>query len=335
MKLPLLFILFTALFYSCNHADKKTKSNANELVYTSNDTTSGTLATALRLSGDMPRLELTAQLKLSNSGSGAIDVQEINIATAEGVRSLPETASAGTFSLKSGQDTSLLLKFHPINDLKLYQLTGMQGDFKPGYTVLISYKIAGSDSLITLSLRSISEKNEYLDYIKKFKKPITAYSFNTKNGFNEKQKVYLKTLKLGNQVPFVYLSEQEIAISGMNFRFKGYYQQDTLHAEIFVVNHAEFPVKVIRDALDIVEDGKSKHNAPTINIEKISGNQQDLLMMEKGDRILIRFKKYLKIKTTEKENLTLQLSRAFMLTGKKALFNQDIQLLPVSNKTSE
>src|ERR1700754_1733157 len=104
-------------------------------------------------------------------------------------------------------------------------------------------------TLFRFPTKSLAEKNDYLDYSEKFKKSITAYSFNTKNGFNEKQKEYLKTLKLDNQVPFVYLSEQEIAISGMNFRFKGYYQQDTLHAEIFVVNHAEFPVKVIRDAL--------------------------------------------------------------------------------------
>jgi hypothetical protein len=317
------------ILYGCKQ-EKKTTVNANELAYTANDTTSGALSAKLTLIANGPSNNVTATIKLSNADANQVDIQDILISTTDGIRSSPETGNS-SIALRPGTDTTFSIKFHPLNDLKLFQVTGMPGFIKPAYNVLISYKTTGSDSLKTLTLKSQAQPDDYQNFARKYKKSITGYSFNTKTDFNANQRKYLKTIKLAGQTPFVYLSEQEIAVSGLNFRLKSYNEHDTLHAELFVVNHAEFAVKIIPGAFDIVPSEKTGSGAgKTINLERLSGMQHDSAMMEKGDRILIHFKKYLKQGASGKENLILHLTNAFMLTGKKNLFNEDVQLLPVN-----
>lgn len=272
---------------------------------------------------------------MSNTGPDPVEIQEIAIATNGGLRSLPENGS-GSFSLRPGSDSTVILKFQPVNDLKFYQVTGLQGSLKSAYSILISYKTAGNESFLTLSVKSQTDKKSYQDYTRKYNKPVTGYSFNTKTGFNENEKKYLQTFGLSDQPGFVYLSEQEIAVSGLNFRLNSYYRQDTLHAELSVLNHAGFPVKFIPDVFDITA-GETQHHSGNeiISIEKTSGSQQDPYVMEKGDRLLIHFKKYLQIKTPESETLLVRLRKAFVLNGPKNLFDQDVQLLPVSDQQQE
>src|SRR6185437_11800012 len=328
MKLPL-FVIFPVIiiFSGCEKPGTKTKNNPNELIYSAADTTAGALSAATNLSGDIARQQLTAQIKLVNSESIAIDIQEIDIETPEGIRSQPQTGSV-SFSLKPGKDTSLSLEFHPLNDLILYQTTGLQGDLKPAYSVLITYKTVANESPASLALKSKAEDGAYKDYTRAHKKILTGYSFNPKTRFHETEQRYLSTLKQSAQPPFVYLTEQEIAICGLNFRLKSYDKDDTLHAELFVVNHSEFPVKVIPDALDIAGGETQPGKGKVVSLEKISGAQQDQTMMEKGDRVLIHLKKYHKTKIAAAERPVFHIRNAFMLSGKKPLFNQDIELLP-------
>jgi hypothetical protein len=326
MKYFLLLIIIIAL-YSCNKQHRNHVPDKNELVYISDNASEGPLSAKLDLTGDIMRSDLNAQITLKNSGSEVVGIQEIVFSTAEGVRSLP--ANGGIpFLLKPGTDSTITLKFHPLGDLNLYRATGLQGNLKPVYQASVTYKVAGNDNTLTLALRSEAGKNQYAGYLQRYKK-VTGYSFNTKAGFNEKEKKYLETLKQITQPPFVFLSEQEIAVSGLNFRFKGYYLQDTLHAEISIVNHSEFPIKIIPEALDVVNDSTTDDVVKLVNLQKVSGATQTPAMMEKGDRVLIQFKKHMKITSPEKERLTMGVRDAFMLTGRKPLFNDDVQLVPV------
>jgi hypothetical protein len=328
MKLSFLTILAIIFLYSCSTNAKKTKSNPDELIYRSADTSAEALSAVISLSGNTVTKELSAQIKLSNSGSAALDVQEVVLSTAEGLRSVPLTAFE-PFVLNQGKDTVLTLKFNPLNELKLYQVTGLQGNFKPVYITKISYKAPGNDSLKTLQLRSTAAKDEFISYSSKHTKPLTGYSFNTKTGFNEQEKKYLLTLSQFSPAPFVYLSEQEIAITGLNFRLKCFSRQDTIYAELFIVNHADFPVKIMQDAFDINADRKQLTGGEKkITLEKVSGAQQHPAMMEKGDRVVIHFKKYLKTTPAGKENLSISFRNTFMLSGPKPLFEHDIQLVP-------
>ncbi|GAC1301471.1 MAG: hypothetical protein NVSMB24_04350 [Mucilaginibacter sp.] len=329
MKFSSLIILAALILYGCKQ-DKKTAANANELVYTANDTASGELSAKLDLVANGARNSVIAAIKLNNADAKPVEIEEILISTSDGMRSLPETGNS-SITVQPGTDTTFSLKFHPLNDLKLFRVTGTPGFIKPAYNILISYKTAGSDSLKTLTLKSQAQPGAYQNFARKYKKDITGYSFDTKTDFNANQEKYLKTIKQAGQTPFVYLSEQEIAVSGLNFRLKGYAAHDTLHAELFVVNHADFAVKIIPEAFDITSSKKTgASEGRSIHLERLSGMQHDSTMMEKGDRILIHFKKYLNPGTPGNKNLVLHLTKTFMLTGRKNLFNEDVQLLPVN-----
>ena len=327
MKLCLLLLLFTAiLLFSCIH--KKQQNNKNELVYQTDNINSRALQAEPNLRGNIEKQDLSLQIKLSNTESKDFEIQEIAINTIDGSHSLPISAFT-PFLLKQGSDTILTLKFNPYNNYKLYQITGMHGSFKQSYNFSITYKATSSDSTSTLSLKATAEKNEYLAYLKKYVKPVIGYSFTTDGGFSENQRKYLETLKQLPQPPFLFLSAQEIAVSGLNFRFKNHYQQDTLYAELFIVNHSDFVVKIIPDAFDIsAEDKLSPGDVKTVSLEKVSGTLQNRSMVEKGDRVLIRFKKHMKINNQGNERLQFHINKAFLLKGNKALFIEDVQLLP-------
>ncbi|MDB5090227.1 MAG: hypothetical protein JWR09_4221 [Mucilaginibacter sp.] len=330
MKLSLLLIFTVTLFYSCTNNNKKSLNNANELVYNTDNIDTGVLNVEPALTGDIKKQELNTHLKLSNTDSKDFEIQEIAINTPNGSNSLPTTSFA-PFLLKQGKDTTIALNFIPFNDYKLYQITGMHGSFKPVYNVAISYKLTGSNSISTLSLKSAAEKGQYLAYSKKNVTSVIGYSFNTTKGFSENQKKYLEALKQIPQPPFVFLSDQEIAVSGFNFRLKNYYLQDTLHAELFIVNHSDFLVKIIPDAFDITTLDKSlPGDVKTVSLEKVSGTQQNISMIEKGDRMLIHFKKHIKLNAPGKERLQLHITKVFLIKGDKALFTEDLELLPVN-----
>jgi len=323
------FLIITALLSSCRHEHVKITPGPNDLVFNTDDITTGALLVQTAITGDVLNGELSARIRLSNSDSKAMELQEVSISPAGGARSAPEGGRI-PFSLNPGQDSTLNLKFHTINNVMLYHMTGLPGNLKPAYLISITYKLNGSDTPSTVILKTQMGKGSYLNYTRKYKKRITGYSFNTSTNFNERQKKYLVKLNQAGQPPFVYLSEQEIAVSGLNFRLKGYYLQDTLRAELFIVNHSEFPIKIIPEAFDIVAtENEAETGTKTIHLEKISGSRQDPSMIEKGDRILIRFKKHMKINDPGKKRLLIHLHNAFMLTGRKPLFNEDLELLPI------
>jgi len=329
MKLfiPVILIAFF-LLSGCSPAGKKNKINPNDLNYVTAPGSSGDLTADLTLSADPVKQIVDAQLKLTNGGAQSLNIGEIAIATIEGIRALPINAFA-PFSLAAGKDSTLNLKFNPINDLNIYRVTGMPGSLKPDYSLSVTYTAAVSANPAPLVLQAHLDKDDFTSYKSKFVKPITGFSFNTKAGFNEQEKKYLEKLKDVGQTQFVYLSDQEIAVSGLNFQLKSYYTRDTLHADLFIVNHSSFEVKLSVDSLDIITAGKPQAGeTKTTSIEKITGSQQYPTMIAKDDRQLIHFKKYIKITNAKTDTLTFKLNSAFMLKGGKRLFSEDVQLLP-------
>lgn len=328
IKFPV-FVFFIIFLWGCNGPDKSIIHNPNALTYTCEGATNGTLPLTVALSGDMAIATLTARIKLENTGAKQINIQEIVVSTTKGIRSAPDSENM-SFSVKPGKDTVLSLKFHPINDGELYRIAGMRGGLQPVYSLSVTYKTEDNNDVVTLPVTAKADPGEYTAYSRKFRKAITGYSFNTKAGFNEREKHYLQTLQLGGQQPFVYLSNQEIAVSGLNFRLQSYQLNDTLHAQLYIINHSEFPVKIVPADFDITDDKAGVPGAKFVRLEKISGSRQDLSMMEKGDRVLIHFKKPMKTQDSGKEHLSLHLQKTFMLTGRKNLFNEDVQLVQVT-----
>ncbi len=325
MKIPLLLILLIVLF-SCN-SHHLSKTNNGDLNYSQTTAQSSNLSAELNLSANIKGQELLAVLQITNTGSKPISIQQIEISTPDGLRSLPENGNIDSLILDAGKDTVLSVKFTAMNDLKMFRLTGRSGYFKPAYNILISYKESGSNPVSSMSLKAQMPAADYKAYLSKYKASLTSFSFNTKTDFTTKQKRYLETLKQVDQPPFVFVSEQEIAVSGLNFRLKSFCEHDTLNAELFIVNHASFPVKINKDAINFTYPGEPADSLKSVQVEKISGPQQNMDLLEKGDRVLIHFKKYFK---DPGKQIQLSFNKAFILNGLVPLFTDDIELVKIS-----
>jgi len=322
LKIPVLLILLTTAFACKNHIGKqKIKGDLN---YMSTDTQSDQLSIRLNLTANIKAQELLADLELNNSGKDPITISEIELSTLEGLRSIPKTGSLGAVILQPGEHKYLTLKFQPLNDLKVYQLTGKNGYFKSSYNLLITSKTTPYASPLLTTVIANSVPADYSAYLHKYKIAATSYSFHTKSDFTQKQKAYFTTLKQIKQPPFVFVSDQEIAVSGVNFRLSSYCEHDTLNAQLFIVNHSEFPVKINRHKLDFLYNDKSfSTNQKEIKIVKVSGSpQKDLI--DKGDRVLIHFKKYFK---NPDNKAILSFNNAFEFSNKLPLFKNNIELV--------
>jgi hypothetical protein len=323
-KIPILLILLTTVFACKNNTRiQKTKGDLN---YTPTDMQSDQLSVRLNLTANIKTQKLQADLELNNPGKNPITISEIELSTPEGLRSVPATGSIGSVILQPGENKTISLKFQPLNDLKEYQLTGRNGHFKSSYNLLITSQMNQSaPPLLTIMMANLVPA-DYSAYLNKYKIIATSYSFNTKSDFTQKQKAYFTTLKQIKQPPFVFVSDQEIAVSGVNFRLNSYCEHDTLNAQLFIVNHSGFPVKINKDMLDFLYTDKSfSASSKDIKIVKISGSQQKDLI-DKGDRVLIHFKKYFK---NPGNTAILSFNKAFELSDKIPLFKNDIELLKV------
>ncbi|MBB5637146.1 hypothetical protein HDE68_003059 [Pedobacter cryoconitis] len=340
MKRIIPLILVTLLFACKNHTEtKRVKGNLN---YATTAIKSGQISVTANLTATIKTQELQADLQLSNPGSTTLTISEIEIATTEGLRTIPKTGTASMI-LKPGENKAVLLNFQPLNELRENQLTGRNGYLKGVYNLLITYKTEEKESGLStysspsqtyksptvMSLPAVLAPSDYKAYLKKYQITATSYSFNTKSDFTAKQKAYLTTLKQIKQSPFVFVSAQEIALSGVNFRLRSYCENDTLNAEIFIVNHSDFSLKINQEKLDIRYPGElvSARSNALVKVEKISGSRKAPYEIEKGDRVLIRLKKPFK---NNEDNAVLLFNKAFTLNNQIALFKNNIELVKVN-----
>lgn len=318
-------ILLLTLTFGCN-TDQKLKKNKGDLHYASIAEHFDFLSAKLNLTANIKNQELLVGLKLTNPSSRVITIQQITISTPGGFRSFPETGNIKPIVLDAGKDTLTTLKFKPVNDLKVFMITGKQGYLKPEYKISVFYKVQGDEKMLTMDLNTQITASDYKVYISKYKLPFTGYSFNTETNFAQIQKDYLETLKLSDQ-PFTYVSQQELALTGLNLWMKGVCEHDTLKAELLVVNHEAYSIKIVPDSLDFIYKGDtSSGGSKTIDLEKISGSQENKTMMEKGDQVIIHFKKPFK---GSHKAIMLFFRHAFVLSASKPLFNDNIELVKV------
>lgn len=322
--IPGILILLTILFSCKNQTHNQIIKG--DLNYNPTAMQSDQLSVRLNLTAHHKTQELQADLELNNPGKEPVTISEIEISTLEGLRTIPKTGSIGSIILQPGEQKAVSLKFHPLNDLREYQLTGRNGYFKSNYNLLITSKTNQDiPPLYTIMMASLVP-SDYSAYLSKYKTSSTSYSFNTKSDFTKRQKAYLTTLQQIKQPPFVFVSDQEIAVSGVNIRLNSYCEHDTLNVQLFIVNHSGFAVKMNKDKLDFLFSNKLLSAQPKeIKVVKVSGSpQKDLI--DKGDRVLIHFKKYFK---NPDDKAVLSFNKAFELSDKVPLFKNNIELVKV------
>ena len=320
-----LLVLLVTVACGCNAAPKF-KGAKGDLNYTAVTQKSESLSADLNLTANIKNQELLAELRLTNTGSKSIIITEITVYPEGGLQSFPTTGNIKPVIVASGRDMLINSKFHPVNDTKVYQLTGKPGRFKSAYKISVFYKVEGGEKIFSADLNAQLPPHDYKAYIEKYAVPFIGYSFNTASNFDQAERDYLEKLQLKDPA-FAFVAQHEIAITGLNIWMTSYCENDTLYAEFLIVNHDDYAVKIISDSIDFAYRGDTSPNqSKNIVLEKKPGSQQNKELMEKDEKVLIHFKKPLK---SSDRQLILCFKHAFILTGAKPLFNDNIELMKV------
>jgi hypothetical protein len=154
---------------------------------------------------------------------------------------------------------------------------------------------------------------------------------NVSNGFDEKQKRFLTANSISTETPpFVHITEQELALSGLNFRIRCFHRKDSLHTEIFVVNHSDMTIRIETSKMDVIVDGlRSEMFDIELSNTKVTGSKGEADILRKGDRTIIKMQKY--VRDTPK-SLVLVLADSFFLSTGKPLFNDNLELIRSPDK---
>jgi hypothetical protein len=125
------------------------------------------------------------------------------------------------------------------------------------------------------------------------------------------------------------VTEQELAVSGLNFRIKCFHMKDSLFTEIFVVNHSDLVVKLDTSKIDMIIDDLSMESADAaVVVEKVTGSKEAVDILAKGDRIIIKMRRKV---VDHPDELLLSFSNSFFLTTGKPLFKEDLRMIISSN----
>lgn len=268
---------------------------------------------------------LELNIRLTSRVSETLVIKNIVLNNSNGLNSSDERLAAKSICIQEKRDTTLQLTFNHINDKFLFQATGLRGLTDSVYNVSVFYSVQGKEGVRVVNLVSKMPKDTFLAYKKTYDTPIAVYYFNTANGFDEKQRSFLKTNGITKTPPFVHITEQEAGVTGLNFRIKSFHRHDSLHTEVFAVNHSDLSVRIDPSGIDLRFDSlKAETSRTQISSEKVTGAKDETDMLRKGDRIIIKMKKYVPIAP---DRLWLTFSRSFFLSTGQPLFADDLELM--------
>lgn len=280
-----------------------------------------------QLEGNSKLQELSLHIELRNHSTDEVNIEDINIETAEGYQANLIDQDFKTFSVTAGTKSSMVLRFKPVNDYGLYMVTGDQGKLRPLYHLTIAYKNDGNKTPSFLKSQFKVVEEDYIGYERDYSPKVIGYKLSAKNNSSEEQINYLQAvLKLKSSV-FAHFSDQEIAVAGLNFRLQSYQKNDSLYARFFMVNHADFPIKINPEAFDIFDNNFGPEKIRKIGFRKISGLKDEANILRKGDRAILDLSKY--SKGIEKDKLKLILRNVFLLDNDIPLFYSDMVLIKI------
>jgi hypothetical protein len=283
------------------------------------------LAVNLVLNGIQSTHSLKAKITISNIYEKPIKINDIAIGTTEGIWTSTESGLA-KFVLKSGLDTTFELSFLPVNNVKLYQFTGLNGLLQSNYQLRIDF----NDELTEydLNIQNTMPNEVYENYKRANIDTVGLYSFDMNSEFSDNQKEYESRLAgMKNESNFINISEHELAISGLNFRLHAYQKKDTLYGELNIVNHGDFDVQADTSVLGFRYKNSNNIAPKLLSILKTSGSTEpnEYTILRKGDRIVIKIKQL--ISKEEFPNVVFILKDALILKTNESLFFSDIPLI--------
>lgn len=268
-------------------------------------------------------MDLTLEFK--NLADGRITIDDVSFANKNGLTTSAERIGIGQLTLPAGTDTAVRATFRHVNDKKLFSDTGLPGMIDSIYTVTVFYTIAGKEGTRVMDLQSSMASKKYMAYREMHDAPVQVYTLKTSSGFEEKQKIFMVSTMKSPIPPFVHMTEQEVAMSGLNLKLKCFHMKDSLYTEIFAVNHSEMTTVIDTAEIEMIVDGLAARTSDTsVSLEKVTGSRDAPNILAKGDRIILKMR--LKIEERPRK-VVLPISKWMMLEGGRKLFSDDLEFM--------
>lgn len=190
----------------------------------------------------------------------------------------------------------------------------------------INFNEGNNEKVYVLNSIQSAQKKAFIAYQQEnHTNSVVAYFFDPSANYLQQQKKYLTNQHLAENTPFIHLNEQEVAIAGLNFRLEAYEKKDTLFAELHIVNHALFPIKINPRKFDIIRSGSSALPVTeSVRLAKISGSQREPEMLRRGDRAVLTIKKVQSSLTGNQ--IEILLKNTFILPNGHSLFYKNLNL---------
>jgi len=321
-RIFILIFFVSACLISCETSDRK---DASSIAFTTKPVQSQSLLVVPTLKCFPSQQGLELNLTLKNLLAEKITITEIALQNSKGLKSVDERIAGNTICVSKNADTTIVQMFQPVNDKQLFQTTGLPGLIDSAYQISVFYSVEGKEGIRVVNLASRMATKTFLLYRELYDVPVHAYHFNMNDGFADKQKRFLQASLIASAPPFVHVTEQEIAISGLNLRMKCYHRKDSLQAEIFMVNHSDMTIRIDTSKMDLIIDAPNENQRCRLSIEKVTGSKTEPAILRKGERTMIRMRKYVH---DDPKRILFTVSESFFLPTDKLLFSDDLELVP-------
>jgi hypothetical protein len=311
-------IVIILLGISCSNKS----SDPNVLQFGKINTQNKEIIISATMTGTKIDSRLHLKIEFENLSNKVLVIEEIKLYNLEGVESRVESILPSLTSIDKNESKTHELIFQSIEDAKIFEISGEPGAFKNKYRLSITYRDESNISQKIPAAFSVDEL-AFNRYVHDFRSATVYYFLNEDSVFEKNQKIYQTNVL--QQSGFVKLSENEVAIAGLNFQIKTYQKRDTIFSKIMMVNHADFSVKIQPNNFDVLKNGvpfKSK----TIKFEKIDSHNSNEFILRKGDRGILYFESPYKQPNLNLNKLSMVLKDVLILPNGKTLFINNLNL---------
>jgi hypothetical protein len=330
MRITNLVFLFLIVIASCGKEDREGANDCKSIAFITTPVQSKSLLVTPELKCYPAEQRLELNLNVKSLIDKRIVIREVVLNNPNGVNTSDEMIASKTLNIDGNKDTTLLITFNHINDKFLFHATGLPGLIDSIYQVSVFYSVEGKEGVRVINLAYRMPKERFLSYKKLYSTPVHIYYLNPRDGFDEKQREFLKTSLMNKTPPFVHVTEQEVGLSGLNFRFRCFHKSDSLYAEIFAVNHSDMTIRMDTAEMNItIDDLEDAYSHRKLISSKVTGSNAEADILRKGDRVVVTMKRYVR---DHPERLRLALTKSFFLSNGNPLFNDNLELIRFSER---
>ena len=235
------------------------------------------------------KLLLKVMVRNQSSSNLLLNPLQASLLTEDERRQLPVSVRPQTENLAAGEEREYQWLFAPVNDLYLYQRSGLHGDLKKIYRLPLSF-IKGMEETLSFCF----PEEAYIQYSKQMaaKAPV-LYAPSPKTLHPEtaaRQEQYWAQTNgalQDGQAASAYFSEQEFFSAGVNLRHALYHRGDSLYLRLHLINHAPYVLMVDPAAVTVTAFGQVH---PVKEAQARKERKAALYAVRKGDRLSLNLR---------------------------------------------